>query len=369
MLDYSIGEDLFPRNALAEQMTPEQYAELPTIEGDAEITLALASLTGYLNVRDELLEIQHTYANADFEAVNKDLIMMQVTRHLPTHMSAQVTIDDFASMESIKEKFAAFKAGAAALIDRIWTAMKNFFSNLFNKAERQYQQAIKIRDKVKAMKEPNLDSFKTANVLGPFMLQGFLMMVSPKDIMNGSKATSSFDLQTEGRATIDFISDQLKSTATAREVFATVGGHLEKVYHISEKDKKDGTLSLSLVTPGASGNILYSPKTNTFSYKNGAVGGGKHEFDVLKKFPEICLPIAEGAVKGFDQIRDKAKIAAFEKEIQALKKLEGLDRAAGDTARIVNFLFTYFKAIVDYQFALSSASLYLASSVRDGIGA
>jgi hypothetical protein len=369
MFDFSVGDDMFPRNALAKEMTPEEYACNPVIEGEAELVAALEGLTGYLNVRDELLEIQHSYGNVDFASVNKDLIMMQVTRHLPEHMKAMVTVDDFASMESIKEKFASFKAGAAALIDRIWTAIKNFFTNLFNQAERQYQKAVKVRDKVKAMKNANLDSFKITPALAPFMGQGMIMFLGAKQLLEGTRHAAAFNLENEGRGVIDHMGKELKTDKPATDIVNEVGKGLEGIYKVTFSKAEKGLPDehrLSLVAEGASGYIGYNPKTNTFAYKVWGTATGKEPATVLKKFPQVCLPVAEGAVSAFDQIRDKSKIAKLESEIQALKSMEGLQREKGETARLVNFVFTYFKAIVDYQYAMANATLYLAASVKDG---
>ena len=109
MFELDIGP--LPVNAMA-----QPFDEFPPIDGEKEADAMIAYLSDYFTVQNEVAIIEQNYANVDFDSVNKDMLYMQLRNCLPAKMQSQISIDDFASMESIKEKFAAVKQTVSAFI-------------------------------------------------------------------------------------------------------------------------------------------------------------------------------------------------------------------------------------------------------------
>ena len=212
MFELDIGP--LPVNAMA-----QPFDEFPPIDGEKEADAMIAYLSDYFTVQNEVAIIEQNYANVDFDSVNKDMLYMQLRNCLPAKMQSQISIDDFASMESIKEKFAAVKQTVSAFIKRIWDVIKNFLVGLVNKAEKNYRQAVALREKIRGMKNPKMKPTKVTHALSA-LASGFKGShgVPRNGVLDTFKVLKAYDPADEAKHIIAGIALIERAEVIARSV-------------------------------------------------------------------------------------------------------------------------------------------------------
>ncbi len=353
MFDLELGP--LPVNAMA-----KPFDEFPPIDGEKEADAMFAYIGSYLAVQSEILTIEQTYANVDFESVNKDLLFMQVKNCLPERMQGQISIDDFYSMESIKEKFAAVKQSVGAFIKRIWEVIKTFLVGLVNKAEKNYRQAVALREKIAAMKNPKIQPTKVTHALSA-LVSGFKSSTGmPRNgILETFKILKAYDPADEVKHIVAGIEKELKAGKAAEEVREIMLKGLSKAFGSGYIDGKQRFFYVF----DSDANIVYNKMTGVFSFEHFKfLDTQKMDFP-LANAAGLEKDAPEAAIVAFEYLRDKALITKLESDIMGLAKAEA--PSGGDVQKLATFALSFFKANMQYNTALGQGALAMASLVRD----
>ena len=132
MFDLEITKkDLIPHNVLAH----EEY-----VKESEEVDKLINNLATMMFINIEVNALDEEYGDFNLELMNRKEILRPLVNTLPSHMAAQLDVEEFSSTESIKEKFKAFKSTVGSLIERIWNAIKAFFKRIFGTAEKNAKE-------------------------------------------------------------------------------------------------------------------------------------------------------------------------------------------------------------------------------------
>lgn len=135
MFDLDLKEEVFfPSSALR---TPEEE------QGFAELDKLALQLSAVCDIAHEVAVIEERFTGTDFAALNKEVVLQGLIKVLPFHMQTQLNADEFVSIESIGEKFKAFKGKVGDTLLRIWEAIRKFFAKLANGYNRKSAAAKK----------------------------------------------------------------------------------------------------------------------------------------------------------------------------------------------------------------------------------
>ena len=353
MFELDIGP--LPVNAMA-----QPFDEFPPIDGEKEADAMIAYLSDYFTVQNEVAIIEQNYANVDFDSVNKDMLYMQLRNCLPAKMQSQISIDDFASMESIKEKFAAVKQTVSAFIKRIWDVIKNFLVGLVNKAEKNYRQAVALREKIRGMKNPKMKPTKVTHALSA-LASGFKGShgVPRNGVLDTFKVLKAYDPADEAKHIIAGIESMLKEGKTAIEVRDTLHKGLSKVFGSMMIEGKERFFYVF----DSDANIVYNSHTGVFGFEHFAFRDtAKMDFP-MENIEGLETEAPEAAIAAFEYLRDKSLILKLENDILGLAKVDAPN--AGDLQKLATFALSFFKANMQYNNALGQGALAVANLVHD----
>lgn len=135
MFDLELKEEVFfPSSALRSPEDEQMFAELDKLS---------TQLTAICDIAHEVTVIENRFTGTDFSILNKEVVLQGLIKVLPFHMQTQLNADEFISVESISEKFKAFKTKVGETLLRIWEAIRKFFAKLASGYNRKSAAAKK----------------------------------------------------------------------------------------------------------------------------------------------------------------------------------------------------------------------------------
>ena len=346
----AVGEEEFDGLLSAEYMAVEQVMlQMEILESTLTETTALVAE----------LEASGT------TAIKEEMAQMCADR-IASASAGQMEFDaaDVSSLESLKEKAAAFGGKVKELLAKLVAAVTTFFVGLFNRAEGQKRRAEAVKAQIGSVAAGNF-KVKYNNTYAAVLS------------LAANKFGVDFDASTAGKFSLvkssNRVAGAIEAFAASKETSAdaAINKALDGVFEAApyQNQQKFGTIVSAVpvkggMQPGAyvlvnktAGKQSTTIKNNVSIFKAGSAEG------VMSK--EQFVQAADLAVSIFTELAKKGVMDQFKAEIAKVKAPEGASAEhTGNISRMARTLLGALKTEQAYMMMLGNAYLALAQQAR-----